>query len=798
MTQSKPTTFVEQAHKARTNPDEKKAAKPDDPRHPCDTFPEAVKLESEVIKERRQAYDLPHPPKEGLTGLAFSGGGIRAACLAFGFTQGLIRNRLTEKNELVHEKGKTRSVFSLFDYLSTVSGGGYTGSLLSGLATNKAHTPSSNLFDELDPSINTISESSTVPGDSPKERLPLWRVFRYRGRKIGNLPSFLSRHLIYTVIFNIPLASLLVLVTCSLAFLWRHLDDNRITHFLWWASNHNLKESNRPFLIPICLGYAWLLKAIARKQNGAVQTALCLIAYTIVPVLFFGLPFLVVLSVVLLLFWLVHCAYGMQLGKQHPKELRRQAIVPALILLTLIAWVTVFSHPGLNGLSNGTLAAFGFWLFICIEIVFYSSGCTIRNGWAHLALVGITLVSLYYLFPTLAWLRIPWPSADIQFWGPYITLLTLCAVLSWYVAQMNRDESRDNHQQALVITSAIFLTSLLVGSAVWLATPNMNTSSIARQDSVLSQGYMNYIWPFITALLLPLIRPQALFRSGEKSAPPTRKWIFNIVSSAFLVGVPFLLVYFFAQHNLSGIAASPGRSWKRLDVHNESLLEFLRVFGVNGNYADEMARNDDGQANSPKCERIYPFNNNVVALPYVHSTDPLASFLTKDTRKEFVVRSWPAEHRMYALHEQLVEEFQASLATSGFWKSLIGHKTRSLESQLNRNLRYYSSLRTVDASPVESARSDIAKQALELLDLHPSDLDETKAVSNAQLGKESLLLQRIRGTLGLRACQKTRVDIRRATLLFHAAYPELLTPFGFVRRDILESRWSLLSRLIEQ
>ena len=49
-----------------------------------------------------------------LAGLAFSGGGIRAATFAVGFLQGL----------------STLGLLSRFDYLSTVSGGGYAGGWL--------------------------------------------------------------------------------------------------------------------------------------------------------------------------------------------------------------------------------------------------------------------------------------------------------------------------------------------------------------------------------------------------------------------------------------------------------------------------------------------------------------------------------------------------------------------------------------------------------------------------------------------------------------------------------------------
>jgi predicted acylesterase/phospholipase RssA len=55
-------------------------------------------------------------PKEGkAVGLAFSGGGIRSATFNLGVIQALAEKKLLQK----------------FDYLSTISGGGYIGSWLS-------------------------------------------------------------------------------------------------------------------------------------------------------------------------------------------------------------------------------------------------------------------------------------------------------------------------------------------------------------------------------------------------------------------------------------------------------------------------------------------------------------------------------------------------------------------------------------------------------------------------------------------------------------------------------------------
>lgn len=88
-------------------------------------FDEVLAKELATIHKQRQGNGEPDedPPVRsedrahamGLAGLAFSGGGIRSAVFNLGFIQGLANHR----------------ALHIFDYLSTVSGGGYIGSWLS-------------------------------------------------------------------------------------------------------------------------------------------------------------------------------------------------------------------------------------------------------------------------------------------------------------------------------------------------------------------------------------------------------------------------------------------------------------------------------------------------------------------------------------------------------------------------------------------------------------------------------------------------------------------------------------------
>lgn len=88
---------------------------------PDDVFPAEV---AEINKSRESRWldevvldDFKPKSQLGLIGLAFSGGGIRSATLNLGFLQGMASIRKEKK-----------SLLSYFDYLSTVSGGGYIGS----------------------------------------------------------------------------------------------------------------------------------------------------------------------------------------------------------------------------------------------------------------------------------------------------------------------------------------------------------------------------------------------------------------------------------------------------------------------------------------------------------------------------------------------------------------------------------------------------------------------------------------------------------------------------------------------
>src|SRR5688572_802846 len=80
-------------------------------------MPDILQEEQEGLAQRRRVAfgeEAASPESWTRVGLALSGGGIRSATFALGLLRGLAQNGILKR----------------FDYLSTVSGGGFTGAML--------------------------------------------------------------------------------------------------------------------------------------------------------------------------------------------------------------------------------------------------------------------------------------------------------------------------------------------------------------------------------------------------------------------------------------------------------------------------------------------------------------------------------------------------------------------------------------------------------------------------------------------------------------------------------------------
>ncbi|MBK7936452.1 MAG: patatin-like phospholipase family protein [Lewinellaceae bacterium] len=101
------------------------AEAPFDPLNPPDYVERSHQVlaveREQYLKIRRKKNGLAPPADDNLAGLCISGGGVRSATLGLGLIQALIKKGVLKK----------------FDYLSTVSGGGYIGSCLSSLMSRE-------------------------------------------------------------------------------------------------------------------------------------------------------------------------------------------------------------------------------------------------------------------------------------------------------------------------------------------------------------------------------------------------------------------------------------------------------------------------------------------------------------------------------------------------------------------------------------------------------------------------------------------------------------------------------------
>ena len=131
------------------------------------------------------------------TGLALSGGGVRSAAFSLGFLQAM------------YSAGRMKA----FDYLSTVSGGGYAGGLFSSVVareTNKINWDRKGTH-------NRLEFESLPDGGQPDsvERLSL------HGRLMGNFLRLFSRHL-WGFLVNVSfVASGIFAIAALLAYIMR-------------------------------------------------------------------------------------------------------------------------------------------------------------------------------------------------------------------------------------------------------------------------------------------------------------------------------------------------------------------------------------------------------------------------------------------------------------------------------------------------------------------------------------------------------------------------------------------------
>ena len=164
-----------------------------------------------------------------------------------------------------------------------------------------------------------------------------------------------------------------------------------------------------------------------------------------------------------------------------------------------------------------------------------------------------------------------WPSRFwIELWRPFLPAVVLFGlwVGVWLCAFTygiwKRQRPRTGWTQRLLIFASI---TLLIGVAVVLATPVISIPDVGSDqissDQVPEEGVKEIsgrqhviattIFGLILTALTPFLKFDWLLQSGIH---PKRLWerqVFLVASSALLVGVPLILIWWFAHHDFAGL-----------------------------------------------------------------------------------------------------------------------------------------------------------------------------------------------------------------------------------------------------
>ncbi len=146
-------------------------------------YPAAMKdIEGCLIASRRGIKrtadsDQPEVLKDAV-GVGLSGGGIRSATFCLGLFQGLVKQKLTAKDETPQ-----KTLLSKIDYMSTVSGGGYFGAFYGRLFTREAVATFSDVEEILTVRAANDEEQVPAPGKFPKGKIFRW--LRENGRYLA-------------------------------------------------------------------------------------------------------------------------------------------------------------------------------------------------------------------------------------------------------------------------------------------------------------------------------------------------------------------------------------------------------------------------------------------------------------------------------------------------------------------------------------------------------------------------------------------------------------------------------------
>ena len=192
--------------------------------------------------------------KDTLTGVALSGGGVRSGAISLGFLMGLAKC----------------NALRLVDYLSTVSGGGYAGAVLSAEAERlnrlKSDTQQKDSFAPLFEDSQCPSDSASTHAGCPRR---LQRLVSQSNYLIKN-KGWASRAAFGVVALGTLLVSALICVAALMAYLFRDLHTPEIYDYLHCLG---LRGDLWVAMLPACLVFVvwitfWALSFVLHRRQA--------------------------------------------------------------------------------------------------------------------------------------------------------------------------------------------------------------------------------------------------------------------------------------------------------------------------------------------------------------------------------------------------------------------------------------------------------------------------------------------------------------------------------------------------
>ncbi len=496
-------------------------------------------------------------PPADLVGLALSGGGVRSASFNLGVLQAL------------HHYGLIRHV----DYLATVSGGSYIGARF-------------------------CSEVQALDGNLGRDNLPLRARPRGRqsplvkrmlraGHYLSHVLPLANRYFIGVAKIDLAIGSLVLTACVLLALTWRFLDETPVNELIVMLTGGTLYEVVRPFLFTFVFLLAWVLgwglsgMDAARREKywfagTAVELGLC----------------------ALVLGWYhLEATRAVDLYPDHLLWVFARPLPFLLVFAWPLAWLVTSAGPRAPGGAGKPWRHLGLWLLVGVlgTLAFFLTGRPAPAGplgpgldalyvWAFLALVAWALFAraarpgrppnlriLVGVPVVLGVAALVWRLLEVagvaglrgeEFWwlvlrpAPFLLLIlwvVACLLVSWR-SEAPRLDVGARLRWLLLLAGA----SLLVGWAVWGATPSVSlvaptkSSPFGEGRTELARSLSQPLLALLLAALIPLLRPRRLLQGWLRPTHFWEPWVFYVVCTAVLVGIPLFGVWFFARHNISG------------------------------------------------------------------------------------------------------------------------------------------------------------------------------------------------------------------------------------------------------